>query len=173
MTACPFFYVIHADSIPTNGSGKAETQNALKIAPKTGFFYCLDILHEKRRNAPKNRQRNAKNGKQGNGATVEEYATAKTKPLNRPKTNENLPADQIPNRNQNEPRKGKNTLKRETAKAPPRFTPHHEKRDSRSRPKKEVYAYQSPQSETLTGLGGMPYQVYSARVSVCPYAVIQ
>lgn len=84
MTACPFFYCLFILSTPTesttNGSGKAETQNALKIAPKTGFFYCLDRLHEKRRNAPKNRKRNAKNGKhtKTDGATNTQHAKTRT-----------------------------------------------------------------------------------------------
>lgn len=88
----PLFFILLTYPTPTesttNGSGKAETQNDLKIAPKTGFFYCLDRLHEPSEKTPKTPQRNAKNGKQGNGRTVDEYATPKIKPLNRPKTNE-------------------------------------------------------------------------------------
>ena len=84
MTACPFLLSFFL--YPRRHHH--ESENALKIAPKTGFFYCLDSLHGERANAPKNRQRNGKNGKQGNGATAGEYATPKKTPLNRPKTNE-------------------------------------------------------------------------------------
>jgi hypothetical protein len=152
-------------------------------------------LHEPSENAPKNPQRNDQNGKQENGRTVDEYAPRKNKPLNRPKTHENRTADQQPNRTQNERKKaekraetGKGQKHRHEAGATNRHAgrqaeqgrstatePSHEKKDSpKAVPKKRgVYAYPSPQSETLTSLGGMPYQVYSARMYLCAYAVIQ
>jgi hypothetical protein len=147
-------------------------------------------LHEPSEKTPKNRKRNAQNGKQGNGRTVDEYAPPKNKPLNRPKTHENRTADQQPNRTQNERKKaekraetGKGQKHRHEAGATNRHarrqaeqgraTTSHEKRTAEAVPKKEVYAYPSPQSETLTSLGGMPYQVYSARMYLCAYAVIQ